>query len=88
MQAIETKYHGPTDRQGSRVSATAEAGRVVLEWDHALNSERNHMRAAAALARKLGWVGPAYAALYGGQLKSGQTVWVFADDQSAIELAE
>lgn len=54
-QAIVTKYHGPTDARGFRVSATAEAGRVYLEWDAALNTEQNHQRAALALSHKLGW---------------------------------
>lgn len=54
-QAIVTKYHGPTDNRGSRVSATAEAGRVYLEWDYELNTEQNHQRAALALSRKFKW---------------------------------
>lgn len=54
-QAIVTKYHGPTDSRGSRVSATADAGRVYLSWDAELNTEQNHQRAALALSAKFGW---------------------------------
>lgn len=56
-QAIITKYHGPTNVRGSRVSAKAWAGRVILSWDHALNSQDNHIAAAKALADKLAWEG-------------------------------
>lgn len=55
MQAIETTYCGPTDHRGSRVIAKCEAGRVVVEWDYALNSDENHRAAAEALSAKLGW---------------------------------
>jgi hypothetical protein len=57
MQAIVTKYHGATNFKGSRISATAEAGRIYLSWDDSLNVEDNHDAAALALGRKLGWVG-------------------------------
>lgn len=30
MQAIETRYHGPTNTRGARVSARCEAGRITL----------------------------------------------------------
>lgn len=56
-QAIETKFHGPTNSRGSRVSAKASAGRVTLSWNHALNSEDNHRAAARALAEKFKWKG-------------------------------
>lgn len=56
MQAITTRYHGPTNTRGSRVSARCQAGRVTLNWDDALNQDQNHDRAALALARKLGWL--------------------------------
>ena len=57
MQAIITKFHGPTNVRGSRVSATAEAGKITLSWDHALNSDDNHKAAAEAFARKFNWTG-------------------------------
>jgi hypothetical protein len=55
MQAIVTKYHGPTNSQGPRVKASAEAGSITLLWDHALDSDANHEVAARALLAKLGW---------------------------------
>jgi hypothetical protein len=69
FQAIVTKFHGPTNTRGSRISATAEAGRIILSWDHALNGSDNHMAAAQALADKMGWTREAgYPALVGGAL--------------------
>ena len=56
MQAIITRYLGPTDHRGSRIKATAQAGSVTLEWDDRLNVEVNHDRAALALANKFGWI--------------------------------
>ena len=48
-QAIETRFHGPTDTKGSRYSATADAGRVYVHADDALDPLGNHVKAAAAL---------------------------------------
>ena len=59
-QAIVTKWLCPTNFRGSRVKATAEAGSVTLSWNHALNPEANHAKAAAALADKFGWTGAWY----------------------------
>jgi hypothetical protein len=55
--AIVTKYIGPGCVQGSRVSARTKNRRTIIEWNPALSSELNHVRAARALARKLGWRG-------------------------------
>lgn len=57
MQAIVTKFHGPTDFRGSRITARAAAGRVTLPWRYHLDIAGNHTAAAEALARKLGWDG-------------------------------
>jgi hypothetical protein len=69
FQAIVTKYHGPTNYKGSRISARADAGRIVVPYDHALNIGENHAAAAQVLAERLGWtVTEGYAALAGGAL--------------------
>lgn len=57
-QSIVTKYIGPGNVRGSRVSATASGGaRISSRWDDALDSDANHIFAARALAVKLGWFG-------------------------------
>ena len=55
LQAIQTKYLGPTDSKGSRVKAYCQAGCVTVDWLHNLNSEQNHKRAVMQLIKKLGW---------------------------------
>lgn len=51
-----TKFHGPTDTRGSRVSATNinSGKRVTLPWDHALGAYENHEAAAHAALKALG----------------------------------
>jgi hypothetical protein len=56
MQAIVTKFIGPTNHRGSRIKATAQVGSLTLSWDHALNSDGNHRAAALALANKFKWL--------------------------------
>lgn len=53
MQAILTKYRGPTDHKGSRVIASCEAKRIVVSWDHALDAVGNHIAAARQLGSQV-----------------------------------
>ena len=55
MQAIQTKFHGPTNTKGSRIIATAWAGRITLPYRHALNAVENHREAALTLASSKQW---------------------------------
>lgn len=72
MKAIVTKFHGPTDFKGSRYSASAEGvSRVILQTDYALSSDKNHERAALALANKYGWLKDG-TRLVGGGLPDGR----------------
>jgi len=87
-QAIITRYHGPTNTRGARISATSGCGIKVSipypddvtglgTWPagrRALNDLR-HFRAVEALCNKMGWSGK----LINGGLDKGQQVWVFAD---------
>jgi hypothetical protein len=73
MQAIYTRYLGPSDTRGTRVKAFADAGSITLSWDHRLNPEGNHKAAAEALANKLGWHGK----WFGGSIPNGiDMCWV------------
>jgi len=78
MQAIRTKYHGPTDTKGPRISAQCEAGRIYVSYDHALNIGDNHKAACDALVKKLGWNTEPYADMVGGEF-DGAMYWVFDD---------
>lgn len=75
MQAIRTRTKGPTDHNGQRVIATAEAGRITVPWDHSLDHYNNHLHAARALADKLDWRMPQYS-WRGGMLPDGSRAWV------------
>lgn len=58
MNAIQTKYIGPTNYRGSRVKASTESGATLtVGWNHGVTHDENHRLAAFALAKKLNWVG-------------------------------
>ena len=84
MQAITTKYAGPTNTRGSRIIAKAAAGRVSVGYDHALNLEDNHAAAAQALAEKLGWVGGNYGEIVSGCDHKGDYVHVLTTAVGAL----
>jgi hypothetical protein len=68
-QAIITKYHGPTNVKGARVTARAWIGSATVSYDHALCQYENHARAARALvARHWAHREPV---LHGGEMPSG-----------------
>lgn len=71
-QAIVTRYHGPGNRVGARISATAKAGRVYLSYDHAASADANHRSAAKELADRYGWAGN----WHSGTLPNGDNVFV------------
>jgi hypothetical protein len=55
MQAILTKYLGPTDTKGARISARCDAGSIMIPYPHELSGYDVHAAAAMALVRKLEW---------------------------------
>lgn len=68
MKAIETRYLGPTNTRGSRITATEPDGkRLTISYPHELSGEAVHRKAAEALRDKLGWKGE----LVGGATKHG-----------------
>ena len=80
MQAIQTRFLGPTNVRGSRYKATAQAGSITLSADDRMNPEQNHHVAAAALVAKFGWnEHKGYKGLLGGQLPNGDYAWVMVD---------
>ena len=72
MQAIQTKYFGPTDTRGSYFKATAKGGTAKVPYDYNLDTKENHRAAAAALCEKLDW----QVSLVGGCLKNQTYAWV------------
>lgn len=79
MQAIVTTYAGPTDTRGSRIIAKADAGRIVVSYDHALSLQDNHRAAAEEYARrKWGYVAERHPLVTGALPKSAAYCHVFA----------
>lgn len=85
VQAITTKFYGPTNTRGSRIIARASSGRVTWEYDHALNTDQNHDRAAQKLANKFGWGGRWYS---GGAPDHSGNVYVCAKPDEAAFTTE
>jgi hypothetical protein len=56
LQAITTRYLGPTNTRGGRIQATCAAGSHTAPYDHALSAFANHAAAARALVALLGWM--------------------------------
>jgi hypothetical protein len=78
MQAIRTRYHGPTNTRGSRISATCQAGRITVAYDHGLSESGNHRAAAMALREKLNWTSETMLPMYYGT-HDGDVFHVFAN---------
>jgi len=73
MKAIETRYHGPTNTRGSRISASDQDGnRISISYPYELSGEAVHRKAANALCSKMNWPGK----LAAGATKRGY-VFVF-----------
>lgn len=86
MQAIVTKYFGPTDHRGSRIKAVCEAGSLTVAWDYALDVEANHHAAAVALATKLGWTTEWYGDLVTGGMAGSGYCHVFGRELTLARL--
>ena len=80
MQAIITKYLGPTNVKNSRIKATCAAGSVTIDYPHELSGMECHAKAAYALLAKMQWDYK----LMGGQLPSGDYAFVLVDPVSAV----
>lgn len=52
MQAIETRYFGPTNTLGSRIKASCERGSITVQWDYSLGIRDNHRAAVVRLLAK------------------------------------
>ena len=90
LQAITTRYLGPTNTKPGRLVAQAEAMRSVVPWDHSLNVNDNHKAAAEKLAHLMGWMDDG-AQLHGGGLshvKASINVWVLVQPEDAHGMAD
>jgi hypothetical protein len=76
FQAIRTRYHGPTNTRGSRISAKCQGGTLSVPYDHALDDEGNHKAACMALVDKFGWARLARDGRYEAGVFDGDFYWV------------
>lgn len=91
MQAIKTKYIGPSATKGSRIQASCEAKTIYVPYTHALDSDGNHRAACEALLLAMGWTtdnSQHYSDMVGGWHTDGM-FWVFANayDRTSINSA-
>ncbi len=77
MQAILTKFHGPTNTKGARISAQSAAKKIFRPYDYALDIEENHKCAAYALMTALHW----QYFLIGGTLPNEDKCWVLTESR-------
>lgn len=84
MQAIQTRYHGPTNTRPARITARAAAGSITISV-HTIPANVNRYRfVAVALCAKLLWSDSIADNLVQGSLPNGDEVFVF-DHPSARE---
>lgn len=57
MQAIVTKYLGPTNTLPSRIRVAAQRGRKFVNYDCGLSAQENHRAAAIETVERYGWGG-------------------------------
>jgi hypothetical protein len=85
MQAIRTRYHGPSNVKGSRISAVSAGGkRIMVGCVDNLSVEENHARACRLLCDKMEWKWPMTSGGFGGD-----QYWVDASEMvNALKIAE
>ena len=52
MQAIQTKFYGPTNTKGDRIKAWCERGSITIPYSYEGDSEYCHKQAIRALVNK------------------------------------
>ena len=73
--AIVTKYHGPTNTRGSRITAKWGSTRLTLPRDYSVDSEIDHERAAAAIINKAWKNETAEIKLFGSRINPDAMAW-------------
>ncbi|PMX08447.1 MULTISPECIES: hypothetical protein [unclassified Pseudomonas] len=77
MQAIVTKYLGPTNTKTSRIKAycLTDTKGLTVSWDHGKSSDENHKDAAEAFKALKNWSN--YTATVMGSMPDGTMAHVF-----------
>lgn len=77
MQAIQTRYFGPSNTKGARIKASCESGSITIGYPYEFSEMDCHALAAKALAAKFGWTATHHGELFGGQLANKDYVFIF-----------
>lgn len=88
MQSIITKYHGPTVKGPSRISATSTSGiRKYFSYGHDRTDDQLHRDAAKAFAEAMEWSGTYHGGAYNDK---GAQIWVRAwhDNRDSFTVAD
>jgi|SRR5579875_747240 len=77
MRVIQTRFHGPGNVRGARISARDEAGNTaVIPYPYELSIEGAHRKAARQLCDKMDWHGT----LLGDAFKKGYIFVLLEND--------
>jgi len=79
MITIETRYRGPTNTKGARISVQANNSKSILyvPFDYSKWGAEAHVAAVQAWKAKYGWIGPGNEMrLVGGSSNNGY-LWAF-----------
>jgi hypothetical protein len=81
MQAITTRYIGPSRTKPSRIKAKCDAGSLTVSY-HSVDDCRDHAekyeKVARMLAEKLGWIGEGYGDLITASIGDSHYVHVLS----------
>lgn len=83
VQAVVTKYVGPTGSHGSKIRAVASAGKATLPYRQELEGFQAHWPAALKLIRTMNW--PEDRWVVGGSPMTVGDGFVFVRDTGHIE---
>lgn len=83
MQAIQSKFIGPTATKGARIKSWCAAGSITvgLHSINAADDQDRYEQVAKMLRDKLGWDGDHYGRLVTGNLPNGDFCHVFLPDR-------
>lgn len=85
MQAIQTRYYGPTNTRPARIRAWAAAGNISVSVHTIPANANRHRFAAVALCAKLKWSASISNNLIQGSLPDGISECFVFDHPSARE---
>lgn len=86
MKAVTTKYHGPTNTRGARISASdGDGNRVTVPYPYEkATGEDAHSDAVRALCTKMDWHGMLVCG--SPDWRRGVLVWVWVEEDMVLRV--